>query len=144
MSVKPRKLYKTYYPRDLAVYKKDRSIIFKYGLRNKAEVRKIEFKVQKYRNVVKTYDVNHPIYQNVVTKLIKKGIIANETTDILLLEPENILERCLQNLVYKTFNCKSILEARQIITSGRIKVNNVKCKRPMKIMNMSDIITKIE
>jgi small subunit ribosomal protein S4 len=142
MTLKFRKKYIKYTPYNLAQYKIDNALIYKYGLKNKAEVRKFEGLVQKYRAIAKKYTIENSIYKSVCSKLIKKGIINKQNYNLLNLTVENFLDRRLQTVIALKYNI-SLLSSRQLIVNRNIRCNNLVSFRPCHLVNLDVNITTV-
>ena len=107
-------------------------IVGEFGLRNKRELWRVQFALNKLRNaarVLLTLDEKDPkrIFEGeaIMRRLRNYGLL-DETQDkldyVLALGPEQFLERRLQTLVFKLGLAKSVHHARVLIRQRHIRV----------------------
>ena len=103
-----------------------------YGLRNKRELWRVQFALNKLRNaarVLLTLDEKDPkrIFEGeaIMRRMYRYGLL-DETQDkldyVLALEPPTFLERRLQTIVFKLGLAKSVHHARVLIRQRHIRV----------------------
>ena len=118
-------------------FEKDRldaelKIVGEFGLRNKRELWRVQFALNKLRNaarVLLTLDEKDPkrIFEGeaIIRRMRAYGLL-DETQDkldyVLALTPETFLERRLQTLVFKLGLAKSVHHARVLIRQRHIRV----------------------
>jgi len=130
MSSGIRKQKKTY-SRPMRLFDKERieeenKFMEKYGLKNKREIWKMEFAVNKIRNQAKSLITAKPEEQEAfIARLSKKGLAKSNAKidDVLGMTKENFVERRLQTLVLKKAFAHTAKEARQFITHRKISVD---------------------
>ena len=118
--------------------KLEREFVFKYGLKNKKEVWKIETFLRRIRGQARRLQARRAEESAehdrnaMISRLAKLGILpANSTLDdVLALNVENILARRLQTLVYLHGLARTPKQARQLIIHGHIAVNGRRTRVP--------------
>jgi small subunit ribosomal protein S4 len=116
-----------------------------YGLRNKRELWSHYYILSKYRTLARNL-LAEPVEERVklekglLSKLFSLNIVPeNATLDTILdLSIEDILERRIQTLVYKTGLAKTPLQARQLITHGHISIRGRKVTSPSYILKAEE------
>lgn len=99
-------------------------LIGKYGLKNKKEIWKAEFKIDKIRRQAKRW-INKPEEQlQLITKLKILGLKVNAIDDVLALTKEDVLERRLQTVLLRKGLAKTPKDARQLIVHKHVAVDN--------------------
>lgn len=99
-------------------------LIGKYGLKNKKEIWKAEFKIDKIRRQAKRL-INKPEEQlQLITKLKILGLKVNAIDDVLALTKEDVLERRLQTVLLRKGLAKTPKDARQLIVHKHVAVDN--------------------
>ena len=119
----------------------ERSIIKKYGLKNKKEIWKAESEINRIRSLAKQLIVATPEEQEkFFNRLIKLGLIKKGATidDVLALTKERLLERRLQTIVIKKTLAKTPKEARQLIVHRKIKVSGKVIDAPSYIVKSKE------
>ncbi len=139
---KQHKKYNT--PRKL--FEKDRidsenKLLQEFGLKNKREIWKAEYAIEKLRNQAKKLITASQDEQQVfISKLHSKGFISKDAKidDILALTKEAIFGRRLQTVVFKKGIAKTAKEARQLIVHKHIKVGDEKVNIPSYSVDLSE------
>lgn len=104
--------------------KDEDSLLKKYGLKNKKELWKAEFKINKIRKKAKSL-INKPEeQQQFVNKLRILGLKVNAIDDILALTKDNLLERRLQTVIVRKGMAGTPRNARQLIVHKHVAVGN--------------------
>lgn len=105
-------------------------LVKEYGLRRKKELWRTNGLVSKYtakaKKLIKAIDddsENEKVF--LVNKLQNLNILSNgsKVEDVLAIKMRDFLERRLQTLVFRKGLARTILQARQFIIHGHIKVN---------------------
>lgn len=116
-----------------------------YGLRNSREIWKMQTILRKIRREArrllssKGSDVTgrtEKIVKRVQRFLVKKENITLD--DMLSLTIRDVLERRLQTLVYKKHLAKTMRQARQFITHGKIALDGVKISSPSYLVKFEE------
>jgi len=95
----------------------------RYGLKNKKEIWKADFAVEKIRNTAKKLiTASDEKRQEFIDKQKLKGFPVETTSDILALSAEDYLKRRLQSIVVKKKLATTHRQARQFITHKHITI----------------------
>lgn len=113
---KPRKRFET------SRIKQEDFLLKKYGLKNKRELWRVEFKIDKIRRQAKSLINNQEQQAKLIGKLKMLGFEVNAIDDILALTKENLLDRMLQTMLVKKGFARTPREARQFITHKHVIV----------------------
>lgn len=98
-------------------------LLKKYGLKNKKEIWKAEFKIDKIRRRAKSL-IRKPEGQlQLISKLKTLGFKVNAIDDALALTKEDLLERRLQTILVRKRIARTPKEARQLITHKYVVIN---------------------
>jgi len=123
----------------------EREIKKKYGLKNKKEIWKMDSKLRKFKDQVKslstrTDDQGSKERLLLSAKLMKLGLLkeGDPIDKILSLEVSDIMERRLQTLVHKKLLARSVTQARQFISHGHMRVNDNKITSPGYLVKVSE------
>jgi small subunit ribosomal protein S4 len=119
----------------------ENALLKTYGLKNKREIWKADFAVNKIRDQAKLLITAPSEYQKeFIGRLIAKGLVKKgaQIDDVLALTKEAIMDRRLQTIVLKKGITKTAKSARQLITHRHIMVNNEKVTIPSYFVNLSD------
>lgn len=108
----------------------EKVLVTDYALKNKKEIRKIEFIISKYKDIAKelnrsTETKQSERAQQFIGNLQKMGYLTleqNTLDDVLGLELRNFLERRLSNILYKRKLARSPRQARQFVVHGHVQV----------------------
>lgn len=128
---RPRKLF------DKARITEENALLSKYGLKNKKEVWKAEFKINKIRNQAKDI-INEPAKQKeFLEKLQKQGFNVKTIDDVLGLTKEDIFARRLQTVVVKKGIARTSKHARQLITHRHVAVSGKIVNSPSYLVSLA-------
>jgi small subunit ribosomal protein S4 len=130
---------------ELQRIKDEAALIKKYGLKNKKEIWKAKFKIDKIRKQAKSL-INKPEEQiQLIKKLKLLGFRVNAIDDVLALTKEDLLERRLQTVLVRKGLARTPRDARQLIVHKHVAVNNNIINIPSFIMStmLEDKITII-
>jgi len=112
----------------------EKTLMKKYGLRNKKELWRAEEILRQFRRRARELiALEDPEKQKIlIDKLVKIGMLNKgaELDDVLALDITSVLERRLQNIVSKRRLADSPLHARQLITHGHVLIGDRKTKFP--------------
>lgn len=137
----PRKQHKKY-ARPRKSFEKNRIIaedklISKYGLKNKRELWKSEFKIDSIRRQAKSL-IGYPEKQKeFLEKLRKQGFDVKRLDDVLSLKKEDLVERRLQTMLMKKGFARTTRHARQLIAHKHVAVSG-------KIINVPSYLVPVE
>ena len=95
-----------------------------YGLKNKREIWKAKTAVSNLRRRAKGLigkDVKEQ--QIFFDKLIKRGLIVKDISDVLALTEENLFERRLQTVLFKKGMANTVKQSRQLIVHKNVLVD---------------------
>ena len=123
----------------------EKDLTKEYGLRNKKEIWKAEFKLRNFTRQAKrlisisTKQAEREKEQ-LLSKLKSLSLLpaTAEMENILDLNLKSILDRRLQTIVYKKEISKSVRAARQMITHGHIIVNKTKVTIPSYLVQSNE------
>lgn len=115
---RPRKLF------DKTRIEEENILLKEYGLKNKREVWRVEFKIAKIRGQAKKLINNLQKQEEFINRLKKQGFKVSNIDDVLSLKKEDILERRLQTLLVKKGLAKTPRHARQLITHKHVSVDD--------------------
>jgi len=129
---RPKKLF------DSARIKEENELIKKYGLKNKREIWKADFAIEKIRNLAKKL-ITAPEEEKTefIEKQKAKGFEAETIADVLGLSNEDYLKRRLESVVVAKKLATTPKQARQFITHRHIKING-------KIINSPSHLTTLD
>lgn len=148
LPIKHRKKYISHKKRwDKSTIVSEAELVKDYALKNKKEIRKIEFLVKKYKTIAKqlnrsTDGSNTPAGAAFLTKLKNQGILpasAESLDDVLDITVRDFLERRLSNVVYKLKLAKSPKQARQFVTHKHIVVDGKVINSSSYLVSMSEM-----
>jgi small subunit ribosomal protein S4 len=116
---KPGKLY------DLQRIKNENLLIEKYGLKNKREIWKAEYEINKIRTLAKDLITESDEQKNkFIERLQKKGFKVKNIPEVLGLNKEDILKRRLQTLVFEKKLTSTPKQARQVIIHKHVSIGD--------------------
>jgi small subunit ribosomal protein S4 len=114
---RPRKIF------DIALIKEEQGLIKKYGLKNRREVWKARYAVERVRNIAKgLITASKEEQDKFVLRQKEKGFAVESIADVLALKNEDYLKRRLQSIVMKKGLAKTYNQARQAITHKHITI----------------------
>ena len=128
----------------------DEAVLIKdYALKNKKEIRKIEFLISKYKKIAKFLNRNTQLKESeqaqlFIQKLKDKGFVnidAVSLDEILDIKIRDILERRLSNIVYKLKLARSPKQARQFIVHKHITINGQLISSPSYLVSLNEELT---
>lgn len=117
-----------------------------YALKNKVEIRRVEFLLSKYKDIAKELNRTTDSKQsegakNFLSKLKAKGFLRddqNTLDDVLDMKLRDLLERRLSNLVYKHKLSRTPKQARQFVVHGHVRVNGELISSPSYLVGISE------
>lgn len=129
---------------------KEKELVRKYGLKNKRDIWKAEFKLRQFRRLARNLLGSHSEQAKqeqgkLVLKLQKLGLLKGEADvdSVLGLTIEDILERRLQSVVHRKGLAKSAKQARQLVVHGHIRVGGRRIKSPSYLVSVEQEETLI-
>jgi small subunit ribosomal protein S4 len=131
----PRKLF------DKPRIDEENSLMKKYGLKNKREIWKADYSVNKIRRQAKELITASAVSQKeFIERLASKGLVKKnaQIDDVLALTKEAVLERRLQTIVFQKKMSITPKQARQLITHRHIKVNDKIVTVPSYFVNLNE------
>lgn len=146
----PKKHTKTYstpsHPYNKERLDKEKEYTKAYGLKNKAEIYKIDSMVRKVKSNAKKLLRGEATPQkdfemkNMITRLENLGLVKSgaHIDDILTLTVENFFDRRLQSVVQKKGLTSTIKQARQAIIHEHIVVGDKKITSPSYLVTLSE------
>jgi small subunit ribosomal protein S4 len=125
-------------PWDSALIKEEKALMREYGLRKKRELWRAREILRQYRRRARDLiALKDPESEKIlIEKMASIGLLtkASGLDDVLALDVRNVLERRLQTLVFRKRVAKSVMEARQMISHGRVSVAGRRMKFPAYIV----------
>ena len=105
----------------------EKELVASYALKNKKEIRKVEFLVGKFKKLAKYYNRADEAEQaqKFLDSLKAKGFLPEQATsldDVLNITTRDVLERRLSNVVYKLKLARSPSQARQFVVHRHVRV----------------------
>jgi small subunit ribosomal protein S4 len=128
---RPRKLF------DKARITEENELLTKYGLKNKKEVWKAEFKINNIRSLAKEIIREPEKQKEFLDKLKKQGFDVKTIDDVLGLTKEDVFARRLQTVIIKKGIARTARHARQLIAHKHISVSG-------KIVNSPSYLVSLE
>jgi small subunit ribosomal protein S4 len=131
----PRKLF------DKSRIDEENGLVKKYGLKNKREIWKADYAVNKIRRQAKELITAPAAKQKeFIERLASKGLVKKnaQIDDALALTKEAVLERRLQTIVFQKKMSITSKQARQLITHRHIKVNDKIVTVPSYFVNLNE------
>jgi small subunit ribosomal protein S4 len=116
-------------------------LVKKYGLKNKREIWKADFFVNKLRNnAKKLITAGSESQQIFLSRVAEKGLVKKnaQIDDVLALTKEAVLERRLQTIVFKKKLARTAKEARQLIVHRHVKIKGNFVTIPSYFVNLND------
>jgi len=143
---KQRKKYsKPNHPWQKERIEEERTLSYKYGLKNKKEIWKASSFIKNMKDFSKSISASRSEQAKkeeaqILSRLVKLGILSDNATlsDILGLTTESVLERRLQTVIFKKGLARTVNQARQMITHGHISVNGKKITFPSYLIPLSE------
>ncbi|MBN2459514.1 30S ribosomal protein S4 [Candidatus Woesearchaeota archaeon] len=140
-----RKFDKPSHPWQKARIESEKLVIEEYGLQNKKDLWRMETVLRRFKNQVKSLasrsDEQSKLEEKqLVDRLVSLGLIKHdETLDAVLgLETKNVMERRLQTLLVRKRLARSMVQARQFITHGHIRVDGKKITFPSYLVSIKE------
>ncbi|MEM3405597.1 MAG: 30S ribosomal protein S4 [Candidatus Pacearchaeota archaeon] len=125
-------------PFDKLRIEEENKIKEKYGLKNKREIWKAEYKINKIREKAKKIlTASYEEQKKFIEKLNKIGLNVKSISDVLALNKEDWLKRRLQTILSKKYNITPKL-ARQLIVHKHVKVGGVRVNSPSYIVKKGE------
>ena len=148
LPIKHRKKYISHKKRwDKNTILSEATLVKDYALKNKKEIRKIEFLVKKYKTIAKALNRLQSGSQSqegmaFLAKLKNQGILpplAESLDDVLDISVKDFLERRLSNIVYILKLAKTPSQARQFVTHKHITVNGKVINSPAYLVSVLEM-----
>jgi len=138
-----RKYERPAHPWQMERITQEMEVCVKYGLKNKKELWKVRSKLGRIRNqaknlLAKTGDLAEKEKRELVAKLNVWGINTKSIDDILALDPNALLERRLETIVFRKGLASTPKQARQFIVHNLVYVGSHKVSIPSYIVLASE------
>lgn len=106
-----------------------------YGLKNLNELWRATSEIRRIRRNVRAVlsgKVSEATGKELISRLSRYGMVKEGAIldDLLVITPQNVLDRRLQSLVYRKGMAKTTKQARQLVAHGFIAVNGKRAKSP--------------
>ena len=116
----------------------EKGLIHQYGLKNKREIWRANTKVREMRRQARKLTANSSDDQAqkeknlLLAKLNRLGMLEQNSglEDVLIMTPENVLDRRLQTQVYLQGLSSTVKQARQLIVHGHISIDGAVVRVP--------------
>ena len=129
----PKKLYDK--PRIL----EENKLIKKYGLKNKKEIWKADYKIKYFRGRAKSLiTAEQEEQQKLFSKLNEIGLNVHSIGDVLALKKEDLLKRRLSSVLVEKKIANAPKQARQMVTHKRIMIGNRTVNIPSYLVKVKD------
>ena len=147
LPIKHRKKYLSHKQRwDKQTIVEEKELVQNYALKNKKEIRKVEFLVGKFKKLAKSYNRSEETKNsqqaiNFLESLKAKGFLHVDATsldDVLNITTRDILERRLSNVVYKLKLARSPAQARQFVVHRHVKVGGKVVDSPSYLVPLNE------
>ena len=116
-------------------------LIGKFGLRNKKEIWRLNYKLSNYRRRARklltlSEDERKEAQKDINTKLYNLGLTSLDVNldRILDMTIEDIMQRRLQTIVYNKGLSQTVHQARQLIVHGHIAINGRRVNSPGRLV----------
>lgn len=131
---------------DKEVIVNEKDLVRDYALKNKKEVRKVEFLISKYKSIAKELNASNELKTseqalNFISKLKRLGFLNQQASildDVLDMKTRDILERRLSNIVYKKKLARTPRQARQFVVHGHVMVGSKVITSPSHMVNIDE------
>jgi small subunit ribosomal protein S4 len=149
LPIKHRKKYLSHKKRwDKEIISEEKVLITDYALKNKNEIRKIEFLISKYKTIAKEFNKTEESKNSGEAKLFiealkKKGFLnsdASSLDEVLDIKIRDILERRLSNIVYRLKYAKTPKQARQFVVHKHVSIGDKVISSPSYLVNLEEEI----
>ncbi len=149
----PKFLRRTYerpkHPWEEARMAEENKLMTKFGLKNKRELWKAQFRLRNYRGQARELQARvraKEVQAEKETKALLESLVrfgtlpvgSNSLDDVLSLTIESLLERRLQWIVYVKGLASTLSGARQLIVHGHVSVGNHKVRSPGYLTSRDD------
>ena len=128
-------------PFDKARMEEENILMKKYGLKNKREIWKANFRIDKIREQAKKLiTASQEEQKQFLIKFIKLGLIKKDSQidDILALSGEDLLKRRLQTIIQKINIASTPKQARQLITHKHVVVGGKVVNIPSYLVSLDE------
>lgn len=136
-----RKFKKPFRPYDKTKLEEEKEILKEFGLRRKKELWRAEGLLRSFRRRARNLlaERNEKKEKELFERLQRLGLLKNERLeDVLSLENRNLLERRLQTLVMKKGLANKIMQSRQLIVHGHVRVQGRVVKWPSYLVTVDE------
>jgi len=129
---------------DKKVIDEEKELVTTYALKNKKEIRRVEFLISKLKTITKTHNKTTETQiskeaKEFVKSIKDKGFLLTDSLDdILIIKKKDILERRLSNIVFQKGLAHSAKQARQFIVHNHIKVSGKVISSPAYLVNKKE------
>ncbi len=146
LPIKHRKTYVSHKKRwDKSTILEEAKVVEDYALKNKKEIRKIEFMLSKFKTIAKSFNSLENANESedakkFITSLKSKGFLSAESNtldDVLNITIRDILDRRLSNIVYKLKLARSPKQARQFVVHRHVRVGGKVIDSPSALISLA-------
>ncbi|MEC8221217.1 MAG: 30S ribosomal protein S4 [Nanoarchaeota archaeon] len=146
LPIKHRKTYVSHKKRwDKSTILEEAKVVEDYALKNKKEIRKIEFMLSKFKTIAKSFNSLDNANESedakrFIASLKAKGFLAQESNsldDVLNITIRDILDRRLSNIVYKLKLARSPKQARQFVVHRHVRVDGKVIDSPSALISLA-------
>jgi small subunit ribosomal protein S4 len=130
---------------DKSVILEESKIVEDYALKNKKEIRRIEFMLSKFKTIAKSFNSSEDGSESVdakrfIVSLKAKGFLSAEAEsldEVLNITVRDILERRLSNIVYKLKLARSPKQSRQFVVHRHVRVAGKVMDSPSALVSLA-------
>ncbi|MCA9487072.1 MAG: 30S ribosomal protein S4 [Nanoarchaeota archaeon] len=147
LAIKHRKKFISHKKRwDKETITSEAELVRDYALKNKKEIKKVELKISKYKQLAKNLNTdesskNSPAAQHLLSKFREMGILPSTSTtldEVLDLKVRSVLERRLSNIVYKKKLARTPKQARQFVVHRHITIGGKCVNSPSHLVTLAE------
>lgn len=150
LPIKHRKKYSSHKKRwDKQTIVEEKELMTNYALKNKKDIRKAQFLVDKFKRLAKSYNRSEDTKSSEQAQLFMdslkaRGYLNQEAMsldDVLNITVRDVLERRLSNIVYKLKFARSPAQARQFVVHRHVRIGGKVVDSPSYLVPLQEEAT---